>query len=148
MKTSVILGAAAAVALMTGTASAQSTLETVKERGSLNCGVSTGLAGFAFTDDTGTWDGFDVVVCRAVAAAVLGDATAVEFTPTTGKTRFTALASGEIDMLARNTTWTFTRDVDLKFTFVGVNYYDGQGFMVPSSLDVTSAKQLDGATVC
>ncbi|MDG1470735.1 MAG: amino acid ABC transporter substrate-binding protein, partial [Ascidiaceihabitans sp.] len=85
---------------------------------------------------------------RAVAAAVLGDGNAVEFVPTTGKTRFTALASGEIDMLARNTTWTFSRDVDLKFTFVGVNYYDGQGFMVPKDLGVSSAKDLDGATVC
>ncbi|MEO1472007.1 MAG: transporter substrate-binding domain-containing protein, partial [Pseudomonadota bacterium] len=148
MKTSAILGTAAAVALIAGSASAQSTLETVKERGSLNCGVSTGLAGFAFTDENGVWDGFDVAVCRAVAAAVLGDATAVEFTPTTGKTRFTTLASGEVDMLARNTTWTFTRDVDLKFTFVGVNYYDGQGFMVPAGLGVSSATELDGATVC
>ncbi|MEM6973831.1 MAG: amino acid ABC transporter substrate-binding protein [Pseudomonadota bacterium] len=148
MKTSVFLGAATAVALMTGAASAQSTLDIVKERGTLNCGVSTGLAGFAFTDDSGTWSGFDVAVCRAVAAAVLGDGDAVAFEPTTGKTRFTKLASGDIDMLARNTTWTFTRDVDLKFTFVGVNYYDGQGFMVPASLDVSSALQLDGATVC
>ncbi|MEM6489204.1 MAG: amino acid ABC transporter substrate-binding protein [Pseudomonadota bacterium] len=148
MKTSVFLGAVAVAALAAGSASAQSTLDTIKERGSLNCGVSTGLAGFAFTDDSGEWDGFDVVVCRAVAAAVLGDPSAVEFTPTTGKTRFTALASGEVDMLARNTTWTFTRDVDLKFTFVGVNYYDGQGFMVPAGLGVSSAMELDGATVC
>ena len=86
--------------------------------------------------------------CRAVAAAVLGDGNAVKFVPTTGKTRFTALASGEIDLLARNTTWTFSRDVDLKFEFVGVNYYDGQGFMAPKALGVTSAKDLDGATVC
>ncbi len=89
-----------------------------------------------------------MAVCRAVAAAVLGDPTAVEFVPTTGKTRFTSLASGEIDLLARNTTWTFSRDVDLKFEFVGVNYYDGQGFMVPKALGVSSAKELDGATVC
>jgi general L-amino acid transport system substrate-binding protein len=94
------------------------------------------------------WAGFDVGVCRAVAAAVLGDGDAVQFVPTTGKTRFTSLASGEIDMLARNTTWTFSRDVDLKFEFVGVNYYDGQGFMVPRDLGVSSAKELDGATVC
>ena len=87
-------------------------------------------------------------MCRAVAAAIFGDPQAVEFVPTTGKTRFTALASGEIDMLARNTTWTFSRDVDLKFEFVGVNYYDGQGFMVPKDLGVASAKDLDGATVC
>ncbi|MEL6773651.1 MAG: amino acid ABC transporter substrate-binding protein [Pseudomonadota bacterium] len=148
MKTSVFLGAVAAAGLVAGAASAQSTLETVKERGSMNCGVSTGLAGFAFTDENGVWNGFDVSVCRAVAAAVLSDPAAVEFKPTTGKTRFTALASGEIDMLARNTTWTFTRDVDLKFTFVGVNYYDGQGFMVPAGLGVSSATELDGATVC
>ncbi|MDB2525038.1 amino acid ABC transporter substrate-binding protein, partial [Amylibacter sp.] len=99
-------------------------------------------------DANGVWDGFDVAVCRAVAAAVLGDGNAVKFVPTTGKTRFTALASGEIDLLARNTTWTFSRDVDLKFEFVGVNYYDGQGFMAPKALGVSSAKDLDGATVC
>jgi len=110
--------------------------------------VSTGLVGFAAPDANGNWEGFDVSVCRAVAAAVLGDPAAVKFVPTTGKTRFTALASGEVDMLARNTTWTFSRDVDLKFTFVGVNYYDGQGFMVPKELGVSSAKELDGATVC
>ena len=91
---------------------------------------------------------FDVDVCRAVAAAVLGDASKVEFTPLTTQTRFTALASGEIDMLARNTTWTFSRDNDLKLEFTGVNYYDGQGFMVPKDLGVSSAKDLDGATVC
>lgn len=127
---------------------AAGTLDDVKARGKLNCGVSTGLVGFAAPDANGEWDGFDVVVCRAVAAAVLGDASAVEFVPTTGKTRFTALASGEVDMLARNTTWTFSRDVDLKFEFVGVNYYDGQGFMVPKELGVASAKDLDGSTVC
>ncbi|NDD89727.1 MAG: amino acid ABC transporter substrate-binding protein, partial [Rhodobacteraceae bacterium] len=120
----------------------------VKARGKLNCGVTTGLVGFAAPDANGEWQGFDVGVCRAVAAAVLGDPKAVEFVPTTGKTRFTALASGEIDMLARNTTWTFSRDVDLKFEFTGINYYDGQGFMVPKDLGVGSAKDLDGATVC
>ncbi|MEL6480321.1 MAG: amino acid ABC transporter substrate-binding protein [Pseudomonadota bacterium] len=147
MKNSIVLGAIAAAGLVAGTAGA-GTLEDVKAKGHVQCGVSTGIAGFAFTDANGEWDGFDVGVCRAVAAAVFGDPTAVKFTPTTGKTRFTALASGEVDMLARNTTWTFTRDVDLKFTFVGVNYYDGQGFMVPASLGVSSAKELDGATVC
>lgn len=130
------------------TAASASTLEEVQERGILNCGVSTGLAGFSQIDDNGDWQGFDVAVCRAVAAAVLDDPNAVQFVPTTGKTRFTALASGEIDMLARNTTWTFTRDADLKFTFIGVNYYDGQGFMVPKELGVESALELDGATVC
>ena len=147
MKKSVLFGALAVAGLSSGMAAA-ATLDDVKARGTLNCGVSTGLVGFAAPDANGEWQGFDVAVCRAVAAAVLGDATAVEFVPTTGKTRFTALASGEIAMLARNTTWTFTRDVDLKFTFIGVNYYDGQGFMAPADLGVTSATELDGATVC
>ena len=147
MKTILMLGAATAAALIAGSASA-ATLDDIKTNGSLQCGVSTGVAGFAFTDASGEWQGFDVAVCRAVAAAVFGDPMAVKFTPTTGKTRFTALASGEVDMLARNTTWTFSRDVDLKFEFVGINYYDGQGFMVPSELGVSSATELDGATVC
>ena len=146
MKKSVIFGAAAA-ALSAGAAFA-GTLDDVQARGKLNCGVTTGVPGFAEPDANGVWQGFDVAVCRAVAAAVLGDSTAVDFVPTTGKTRFTALAAGEIDMLARNTTWTFSRDVDLKFEFTGVNYYDGQGFMVPAALGVSSAKELDGATVC
>ncbi len=147
MKKTAIYCALAVAGLAATTASA-ATLDDVKARGVLNCGVTTGLTGFAAPDANGVWEGFDVGVCRAVAAAVLGDATAVEFVPTTGQTRFTALASGEIDMLARNTTWTFSRDVDLKFEFVGVNYYDGQGFMVPRDLGVSSAKELDGATVC
>ena len=147
MKKSTFFGAFAAATMAAGFASA-GTLDDVKAKGFLQCGVSTGLVGFAAADANGNWDGFDVAVCRAVAAAVLGDPQAVKFTPTTGKTRFTALASGEVDMLARNTTWTFSRDVDLKFTFVGVNYYDGQGFMVPKELGVASAKDLDGATVC
>lgn len=125
-----------------------STLADLRSRGSLNCGVSADLPGFATADASGNWEGFDVAVCRAVAAAVLGDPEAVEFVPTTARTRFTALAAGEVDMLARNTTWTFTRDVDLNFEFVGVNYYDGQGFLVPADLGVISAKELDGATVC
>ena len=147
MNKSIFLGALTIAGLAAGAASA-GTLEDVQARGKLNCGVSTGVPGFAEPDASGEWQGFDVAVCRAVAAAVLGDGSAVEFVPTTGKTRFTALAAGEIDMLARNTTWTFSRDVDLKFEFVGVNYYDGQGFMVPKDLGVTSAKELDGATVC
>ncbi|MGA1759444.1 MAG: amino acid ABC transporter substrate-binding protein [Paracoccaceae bacterium] len=147
MKKSFILGAMTVAAMAAGAASA-GTMDDVKARGKLNCGVTTGLVGFAAPDANGVWEGFDVSVCRAVAAAVLGDPAAVEFVTTTGQTRFTALASGEIDMLARNTTWTFSRDVDLKFEFVGVNYYDGQGFMVPKSLGVSSAKELDGATVC
>jgi len=147
MKKSVFLGAMTILGLAAGVAHA-GTLEDVKARGKLRCGVTTGLVGFAAPDANGHWDGFDVGMCRAVAAAVLGDGDAVEFVPTTGKTRFTALASGEVDLLARNTTWTFSRDVDLKFEFVGVNYYDGQGFMVPKELGVSSAKELDGATVC
>ncbi|CUH67071.1 General L-amino acid-binding periplasmic protein AapJ precursor [Thalassovita gelatinovora] len=147
MKKSVFLGALTVAGLAAGVAAA-GTLDDVKARGKLNCGVTTGLVGFAAPDANGHWEGFDVGVCRAVAAAVLGDKDAVEFVPTTGKTRFTALASGEIDMLARNTTWTFSRDVDLKFDFIGVNYYDGQGFMAPKALGVSSAKELDGATVC
>jgi general L-amino acid transport system substrate-binding protein len=147
MKKSVLLGTLAVAGLAAAGASAQ-TLNDVQERGTLNCGVTTGVPGFAEPDSSGVWQGFDVAVCRAVAAAVLGDPTAVTFVPTTGKTRFTALASGEIDMLARNTTWTFSRDTDLKFDFVGVNYYDGQGFMVPAELGVSSATELDGATVC
>ncbi|ARE82899.1 amino-acid transporter subunit; periplasmic-binding component of ABC superfamily [Roseovarius sp. EC-HK134] len=147
MKKTVFLGALTVAGLAAG-ASAAATLDDVKARGKLNCGVTTGLVGFAAPDANGVWEGFDVAICRAVAAAVLGDGNAVEFVPTTGKTRFTALASGEIDLLARNTTWTFSRDTDLKFDFVGVNYYDGQGFLVPKSLGVSSAKELDGATVC
>jgi len=147
MRTSVFLGALTAAGLTAGLASA-ATLDDVKSAGELKCGVSTGLVGFAAPDANGEWAGFDVTVCRAVAAAVLGDPSAVKFVPTTGKTRFTALASGEVDMLARNTTWTFSRDVDLGFEFVGVNYYDGQGFMVPAALGVSSAKDLNGATVC
>ena len=147
MKKSAFFGTIAAATFAAGFAAA-GTLEDVQAAGELKCGVTTGLAGFALADANGVWDGFDVAVCRAVAAAVLGDGNAVKFVPTTGKTRFTALASGEIDLLARNTTWTFSRDVDLKFEFVGVNYYDGQGFMAPKALGVSSAKDLDGATVC
>ena len=147
MKKTVFFGALTVAGLAAGVASA-ATLDDVKARGSLNCGVTTGLVGFAAPDANGVWEGFDVGICRAVAAAIFGDPTAVEFVPTTGQTRFTALASGEIDLLARNTTWTMSRDTDLKFDFVGVNYYDGQGFMVPKALGVTSAKDLDGATVC
>ncbi len=141
--------AASAVMLSLTTIGAQAaTLDDVKAKGFLQCGVSTGVAGFAFTDDAGNWQGFDPAVCKAVAAAIFGDASKVKYTPTTGKTRFEALKSGEIDMLARNTTWTFSRDADLKLTFVGVNYYDGQGFMIPNALGVSSAKDLDGASVC
>ena len=124
------------------------TLDDVKANGVLKCGISTGVPGFSFTDENGMWQGFDIAVCEAIAAAVLGDASKIEYTPLTTKTRFTALASGEIDILSRNTTWTFSRDADLKFSFTGVNYYDGQGFMVPRSLGVASVKELDGASIC
>ena len=124
------------------------TLEDVRARGHLQCGINTGLAGFAFTDDQGNWRGFDVALCEGVAAAVFGDASKVKYTNLTGKTRFEALKAGEIDILSRNTTWTYSRDVDLKLTFLGVSFYDGQGFMVPASLGVSSATELDGASVC
>ena len=147
MKSTYILGAMAVAGLAASAASA-ATLDDVKAAGTLKCGVTTGLVGFGAPDAAGKWSGFDVSVCRAIAAAVLGDAEKVTYVPTTGKTRFTALASGEVDVLARNTTWTFSRDTDLGFDFVGVNYYDGQGFMVPKALGVSSAKELDGATIC
>ncbi len=147
MKKSVFLGAVAAAALSAGVASA-ATLDDVKARGELLCGSNTGLTGFGAPDANGNWVGFDVSLCRAVAAAVLGDPAKVKFVPTTGETRFTALASGEVDLLVRNSTWTFSRDTDLKLDFVAVNYYDGQGFMVKKDLGVSSAKELDGATVC
>jgi general L-amino acid transport system substrate-binding protein len=147
MKASVFLGTVAAATLMAGAGMAD-TLADVKARGELNCGVNTGLVGFAAPDANGNWTGFDVDICKAVAAAVLGDPAKVKYVPTTGQTRFTALSSGEVDLLARNSTWTFSRDTDLKLDFIGVNYYDGQGFMVRKDLGVTSAKELDGATVC
>jgi len=124
------------------------TLENVKNHGKLRCVVSTGLAGFAYTDAKGVWRGFDIDFCRATAAAIFGSPDKVKFVPSTGKTRFTLLNSGEGDVLWRVTTWTFARDVDVKLSFGGVNYYDGQGFMVPKSLGVKSAKELDGSSVC
>ena len=141
------VSAAVALASTSGVANA-GTLEDVKARGELNCVVTTDVAGFGAPDDAVHWAGYDVDFCRATAAAVLGDGDKVKFVPTTGKTRFTVLNSGEGDILYRNTTITMSRDVDLKLTFLGVNYYDGQGFMVPKALGVTSAKQLDGASIC
>ncbi len=134
--------------LLGQSAFAQSTLDAVRSRGFVQCGVNTGLAGFAQPDSKGVWRGIDVDICRAVAAAVFSDAGKVRFTPLTSQQRFTALQSGEVDILARNTTWTLSRDTGLGLNFVGVNYYDGQGFMVPKKLNVKSARQLDSATIC
>jgi len=140
--------AAAALVGAAGTAQAGKDLDAVKARGQLICGVSTGVAGFAVADGQGKWTGLDVDTCRAVAAALFGDSEKVKYVPTTAQQRFTALQSGEVDMLARTTTWTLTRDTALGFDFTGINYYDGQGFMVNKKLGVKSAKELNGATVC
>jgi general L-amino acid transport system substrate-binding protein len=166
-----LIAAAAALAVLSGTAQAQgtSTLEAVQKKGFVQCGVNVGLAGFSQPDSQGVWKGIDVDLCKAIAAAVFGDASKVRYTPLTAQQRFTALQSGEVDVLSRNTTWTVTRDTSLGLNFVGVNYYDGQGFMVrkggaaagkdakdakkaakaaKGARNITSAKQLNGATVC
>ena len=140
--------ALSAVALAAAPAFAGKTLDTIKQRGQLVCGVNTGLAGFSAADSQGNWTGLDVDYCKALAAAVLGDANKVKWVPLGAQQRFTALQSGEIDVLSRNTTWTLTRDASLGLTFAGVTYYDGQGFMVPAKGKIKSAKQLKGATVC
>ena len=147
MKFTKAIVAAAALSFIGVTAQAQ-TLEAVKSRGHLLCGVSQGLPGFSNPDDKGAWTGIDVDVCRAVGAAIFGMDGKVKFVPLSAKERFTALQSGEIDVLSRNTTWTFSRDNSLGLEFVGVNYYDGQGFMVRKDLGVKSAKELSGAAVC
>ncbi|MDI3308477.1 MAG: amino acid ABC transporter substrate-binding protein [Acetobacteraceae bacterium] len=127
---------------------APDTIATVRARGHLICGVSINAPGFALPDSRGVFRGLDVDSCRAVAAAVLGDANKVQFVPLTTQARFTALQSGEVDMLARNTTWTLAREAQLGLAFASINFYDGQGFMVKQSSGITSAKQLDGATIC
>jgi general L-amino acid transport system substrate-binding protein len=142
---SVAIGAAV---LGFGSAASAATLDDVKAKGFVQCVVNTGLAGFAAPDASGNWSGFDVDYCKAVAAAIFADGTKVKYTPTTGQTRFPALQSGEGDVLFRNTTWTISRDTALGFNFRTVNYYDGQGFMVPKSLNVKSALELSGAAVC
>lgn len=129
-------------------AKAGETLDAVMDRDAVRCGVNVGLAGFSITDDEGRWRGLDVDYCRAVAAAVLGDSDKVEFVPLSAQARFTALQSGEVDILSRNTTWTLTRDASLGIHFAGITFYDGQGFMVPADLGVDSAEQLDGAEIC
>ena len=126
-----------------------STLDLVKERGKVMCGSNTGLTGFGAPNDAGVWEGIDVDICRAVAAAVLGDADKVKYTPLSAAERFTALTSGEIDVLARNTTWTLSRDADIGLTFVGVNFYDGQGFMVRKNSGINSVNDFkDGISAC
>ena len=142
-----IVGGATAALLMVSAAQA-STLEDVQDRDSLRCGVSDGLPGFSVTDSDGNWVGIDVDTCKAVAAAVLGDAEKVDYVPLTAVERFTALQSGEVDMLSRNTTWTTTRDGSLGINFTGTNYYDGQGFLINTDLGINSALELDGAAVC
>jgi len=137
-----------AVAGLIATGASAGTLDDVKGKGFVQCGVSQGLPGFSNPDAQGNWTGIDVDLCRAIAAAVFGDATKVKFTPLSAKERFTALQSGEVDVLSRNTTWTMGRDTSLGLNFAGVNYYDGQGFMVRKSLGVSSALELSGASVC
>ena len=146
--------AAAAVVTFSSLATAQEkpkergTLQNVKDRGTLSCGVSQGLPGFSTPDDKGNWTGLDVDVCRAIAAAIFGDPTKVKFVPLSAKDRFTALQSGEIDVLSRNSTWTLSRDTSLGLNYTGVTYYDGQGFLVRKSLKVNSALELNSASVC
>jgi general L-amino acid transport system substrate-binding protein len=142
---SVAIGAA--VVMAAGAASAQ-TLNQVKTRGVLQCGSNTGLAGFGQADAQGNWSGLDVDLCRAISAAIFNDASKVKFVPLSSKDRFTALQSGEIDVLVRNTTWTMSRDTSLGLDFGPVNYYDGQGFMVRKKLKIASAMELSGASVC
>ncbi len=139
---------AAGAATLLSTAAFAGTLDDVRAKGFVQCGVSQGLPGFSNPDEQGNWTGIDVDVCRAVAAAIFGDSEAVKYSPLSAKERFTALQSGEIDVLSRNTTWTLVRDTALGLNFAGVNYYDGQGFMVRKDLGVTNALELDGASVC
>jgi len=143
-----ILPIVVGAALGLTTAASAATLDDVKAKGFVQCGVNTGLPGFAMPDDAGNWNGFDVDYCRAIAAAIFNDAEAVKFTPLSAKERFTALQSGEVDVLVRNTTWTMERDTSLGLTFAGVNYYDGQGFIVRKDLNLTSAEDLADAAIC
>lgn len=149
MNSRVAIGLGIAAALtMSATAHAGKTLDGVKSKGYVQCGVSTGLPGFSAADEKGQFTGLDVDMCRAVAAAIFGDAGKVKYSPLTAKERFTALQSGEIDMLSRNTTWTYTRDTSLGLNFTGASYYDGQGFLVNKNLGVKSALEMDGASFC
>jgi general L-amino acid transport system substrate-binding protein len=146
-RVSLVLTLALSTAFWSQAATAQ-TLKTVTDRGALSCGVSQGLPGFSLPDDKGNWTGLDVDICRAIAAAIFNDSTKVKFVPLSAKDRFTALQSGEIDLLSRNTTWTLSRDTSLGANFTGVTYYDGQGFLVKKSLKVNSALELNSASVC
>jgi general L-amino acid transport system substrate-binding protein len=146
-RVSLVFSLALAAALSTQAASAQ-TLKMVKDRGLLSCGVSQGLPGFSSPDDKGNWTGIDVDICRAIATAIFNDPTKIKFVPLSAKDRFTALQSGEVDLLSRNTTWTLSRDTTLGANFTGVTYYDGQGFLVKKSLKVNSALELNSASVC
>lgn len=149
MNTRILAAAAASLVVgIAGAAHAGATLDAVKQKGFVQCGVNTGLAGFSSPDSAGKWTGIDVDVCRAVAAAVFGDAEKVKYTPMSAQQRFPAIQSGEVDILSRNTTWTLTRDTSVGLNFGQPVYYDGQGFLVAKSLNVKSAKELDGATVC
>jgi len=151
MNGSFLLGATGAILLaLSATAASAGTLDDVKARGVLKCGVNTGLAGFAAPNDKGEYSGFDVDYCKALAAAIFNDPSKVEYTGTSAKDRFEVLANGTVDVLVRNTTWTLSRDTSLKFNFTGVNYYDGQGFMINTKKvpGVNSALQLSGAAVC
>ncbi len=142
------LGAALGFSATAALAQAPSTLRNIQNKGFVQCGVTQGLAGFSMPDSAGNWTGLDVDLCRAIAAAIFNDATKVRFSPLSAKDRFTALQSGEVDLLSRNTTWTLQRDTSLGLNFAGINYYDGQGFMVRKSLNVKSARELSGASVC
>lgn len=148
MKSKILAAAFGAAFTFVATSAMAGTLDDIKKKGFVQCGVSQGLAGFSLPDDKGNWTGFDVDFCRAIAAAIFNDPQKVKFTPLSSQARFTALQSGEVDLLSRNTTWTMGRDTTLGLLFAGTTYYDGQGFMVKKSLNVTSALQLSGASVC
>lgn len=144
----VLAASVGAAAMLVATVASAGILDTVKQRGQVNCGVGPGLAGFGLPDQQGNWAGLDVDYCRAIASAVLGDPMKVKFVPLSAKDRFTAIQAGEVDVLIRNTTWTISRDTSLGLNFAGTNYYDGQGFMVRKKLNIKSAKELNGASIC
>ncbi len=148
MLKTILFSTIAAVAMTAASFASAATLDSVKQKGFLTCGANTGLAGFGLPDDKGQWTGLDVDYCRAIAAAVFGDPTKTKYIPLNAKDRFTALQSGEVDVLVRNTTWTATRDSAQGLIFGATNFYDGQGFMVRKKLGVASAKDLNGASVC